>query len=262
MTRNSISRYILRSAGEVKRFRIVMRVIPIIIAVLVALASVVYVSSVMYNRYGSYTVTINKFDNLNYSIALTEHMIKDPDNDEKLIPAKSVARLNSKASEEIRDMDGETLPGDVDDRNGEHNGENYIAYTYYLVNNGEKILTYEYNLYIVNATKNVDKGVRVRLYTDDKNAETGRTKVDYARVAGDGSAEPGTTPFMSDTTIIKKSVGGFRPGEYTKFTIVIWIEGNDPDTTDDIIGGQFKVDMKINIIGDESGNEIDFNERS
>ena len=46
----------------------------------------------------------------------------------------------------------------------------------------------------------------------------------------------------------------------TKFTIVIWIEGNDPDTTDDIIGGQFKVDMKINIIGDESGNEIEFDE--
>ena len=79
MTRNSISRYILRSAGEVKRFRILMRVIPIVIAILVALSSVVYVSSVMYNRYGSYTVTVNKFDNLNYSISLSEFMIEDPD---------------------------------------------------------------------------------------------------------------------------------------------------------------------------------------
>ena len=260
MTRNSISRYILRSAGEVKRFRVLMRVIPIVIAVLVALTSVVYVSSVMYNRYGRYTVTINKFDNLNYSIALTENMIEDPETG-KLIPAKSVARLNSKASEEIRDMDGETLPGDIDERNGEHNGDNYIAYTYYLVNNGEKVLTYEYNLYIVNATKNVDKGVRVRLYSGPEGEE--RECVDYARVKTEGGGpEPGTTAFMSDTTIVKKSVTGFRPGDYTKFTIVIWVEGNDPDTTDDIIGGQFKVDMKINIIGDESGNEIDFNERS
>ena len=46
--------------------------------------------------------------------------------------------------------------------------------------------------------------------------------------------------------------------DYTKFTIVIWIEGNDDDTTDDIIGGQFKVDMKINIIGDEEGTPIEF----
>ena len=150
MTRNSISRYILRSAGEVKRFRVLMRVIPIVIAILVALASVVYVSSVMYNRYGSYTVTVNKFDNLNYSISLSEFMIEDPDNPGKIIPGKPVARLNSKASEQIHDMDGADLPADIDMIDGEHNGENYIAYTYYLVNNGEKTLTYEYNLYIVN----------------------------------------------------------------------------------------------------------------
>ena len=257
MTRSSISRYILRSAGEVKRFRILMRVIPIVIAVLVSLTSVVYVTSVMYTRYGSYTVTINKFDNLNYSIALTEDMIVDPETG-KLIPAKSVARLNSKASKDIRDMDGDTIKDEVDGINGEHNGENYIAYTYYLVNNGEKILTYEYNLYIVNSTKNVDKGVRVRLYVDG-------VPTTYARVGSDGKPETTpilTVPFSSETTIVRKPVSGFKPGDFTKFTIVIWIEGNDPDTTDDIIGGQFKVDMKINITGDEEGNALEFEEQS
>lgn len=259
MTRNSISRYILRSAGEVKRFRILMRIIPIVIAVLIALASVVYVSSVMYNRYGSYTVTVNKFDNLNYSIALTEFMIEDPDNPGKIVPGKPVARLNSKASEQIRDMDGKDLPADIDAIDGEHNGENYIAYSYYLVNNGEKTLTYEYNLYIVNTTNGVEKGVRVRLYTDDKNSESGRSCVDYARTRTDGSGpEEGTEAFMGETTIVRKQVSGFRPNEYSKFTIVIWLEGNDDDTTDDIIGGQFKIDMKINIIGDEEGTPIDF----
>ena len=256
MTRNSISRYILRSAGEVKRFRIMMRVIPIVIAVLVALSSVVYVSSVMYNRYGSYTVTVNKFDNLNYSIALTEFMIEDPDNPGKIIPGKSVARLNSKASEQIHDMDGETLPDDIDKIDGEHNGDNYIAYTYYLVNNGEKTLTYEYNLYIVNTTNGVEKGVRVRLYENGVATTFARTKTD-----GSGPEE-GTEAFMGDTTIVRKQVSNFRPGSYTKFTIAIWIEGNDFDTTDDIIGGQFKVDMKINIIGDEAGDPIDFGDQS
>ena len=252
MTRNSISRYILRSAGEVKRFRIMMRVIPIVIAVLVALSSVVYVSSVMYNRYGSYTVTVNKFDNLNYSIALTEYMIEDPEVDGKMIPGKSVARLNSKASERIRDMDGATLPDDLDQINGEHNGENYIAYTYYLVNNGEKTLTYEYNLYIVNTTNGVEKGVRVRLYENGVPTTFARTKTD-----GSGPEE-GTVEFMGESTIVRKQVSNFGPGAYTKFTSVMGIEGNDDDTTDDIIGGQFKVDMKINIIGDEEGAPIEF----
>ncbi|MBP5349672.1 MAG: hypothetical protein J6Z13_04920 [Clostridia bacterium] len=256
MTRNSISRYILRSAGEVKRFRIMMRVIPIVIAVLVALSSVVYVSSVMYNRYGSYTVTVNKFDNLNYSIALTEYMIEDPDNEGKLIPGKPVARLNSKASEQIRDMDGATLPDDIDQISGVHNGENYIAYTYYLVNNGEKTLTYEYNLYIVNTTNGVEKGVRVRLYEDGVATTFARTRTD-----GTGPEE-GTVAFMGDTTIVRKQVSNFGPGAYTRFTVVIWIEGNDDDTTDDIIGGQFKVDMKVNIIGDAEGTPIDFEQQS
>ena len=252
MTRNSISRYILRSAGEVKRFRVLMRVIPIVIAILVALASVVYVSSVMYNRYGSYTVTVNKFDNLNYSISLSEYMIEDPDNPGKIIPGKPVARLNSKASEQIRDMDGNDLPADIDMIDGEHNGENYIAYTYYLVNNGEKTLTYEYNLYIVNTTNGVEKGVRVRLYEDG-------TPTTYARTKTDGTGpEEGTVEFMGESTIVRKQVTNFRPGAYTRFTIVIWIEGPDDDTTDDIIGGQFKIDMKVNIIGDSDGTPIDF----
>lgn len=256
MTKNSISRYILRSAGEVKRFRVMMRVIPIVIAVLVALSSVVYVSSVMYNRYGSYTVTVNKFDNLNYSIALTEYMIEDPDNEGKLIPGKPVARLNSKASENIRDMDGDSLPDDIDQISGVHNGENYIAYTYYLVNNGEKMLTYEYNLYIVNTTNGVEKGVRVRLYEDGVATTFARTRTD-----GTGPEE-GTVEFMGESTIVRKQVSNFKPGAYTRFTVVIWIEGNDDDTTDDIIGGQFKVDMKINIVGDEEGAPIDLEQQS
>ena len=256
MTRNSISRYILRSAGEVKRFRVLMRVIPIVIAVLVALTSVVYVSSVMYNRYGSYTVTVDKFDNLNYSIALTERMIKDPDNEDQLIPAKSVARLNSKASEEIRDMSADNLPKDLDMIDGEHNGENYIAYTYYLINNGERTMAYEYTLVIVNATKNIDKGVRVRLYVNGEDTTYARTKTD-----GTGP-EDGTVAFMGETTIVQKTMERFRPGDYHKFTIVVWIEGDDKDTTDDLIGGQFKIDMKIKIARDEAGNPIEYGEES
>jgi len=252
MTRNSVSRYILRSAGEVKRFRILMRIIPIIIAILVAITSVVYVSSVMYNRYGSYTVTIDKYDKRNYSIALTEAMIEDPDNEGKMIPQKMVPRLNSKASESIRNIDGEQLPDDLDQRSGEHNGENYIAYTYYLVNNGERTLKYKYELVILNATKEIDKGVRVRLYRDG-------VQKTYARAKTDGTGpEEGTEKFLSDTTIVSQEVSNFRPGDYTRFTIVIWIEGNDPDTTDDLIGGQFKVDMTIDVVeAVEEGSSID-----
>ena len=94
--------------------------------------------------------------------------------------------------------------------------------------------------------------MRVRLYEDG-------VPTTYARTKTDGSGpEEGTVEFMGETTIVRKQVSNFRPGAYTRFTIVIWIEGPDDDTTDDIIGGQFKVDMKINIIGDEEGTPIEF----
>ena len=203
-------------------------------------------------RNAYFSCFVNKFDNLNYSVALAEYVTEDPDDPGKIVPRETVARLNAKMSEPLHDFDGNDLPAYIDKIDGEHNGENYIAYTFYLFNDGEKALTYEYNLYTLNTTNGVDKGVRVQLYKDGECTTYARTKTD-----GTGP-EPGTVEFMGETTIVKKQVSSFGSGEYAKFTIVIWIERNDADTTDDVIGGQFKIDMKINVVGDEEGNPIDF----
>ena len=36
-----------------------------------------------------------------------------------------------------------------------------------------------------------------------------------------------------------------------KYTVVLWLEGDDPDCTDDILGGEFKVDMVMNVVAEE-----------
>ena len=41
---------------------------------------------------------------------------------------------------------------------------------------------------------------------------------------------------------------GFEPGDKDKYTIVIWLEGNDPDCIDDIIGGTIKFGMDFSIV--------------
>ena len=38
---------------------------------------------------------------------------------------------------------------------------------------------------------------------------------------------------------------GFKPGDIDKFTIVIFIEGDDPDCLDPLIGGEMKMHMDI-----------------
>ena len=48
--------------------------------------------------------------------------------------------------------------------------------------------------------------------------------------------------------ITKDRIDAFEPGEITKFTVVIWIEGNDPDCIDWLIGGKLKVDMVMTVL--------------
>ena len=41
---------------------------------------------------------------------------------------------------------------------------------------------------------------------------------------------------------------GFEPKDRDKYTVVIWLEGNDPDCLDNIIGGTIKFNMNFHII--------------
>ena len=224
-----------RTAAEVKKYRTLLRIIPIATGCAVLALAIVYTITAFYTKYGSFTVTVNKFDNVKYALTLSE----TPDFTE------TVGRLNCKASEEITNIDGSTLPLDIDMINGEHNGDNYVAYTFYCKNAGEEAVTYEHQIYIANMTLNIEKAVRVRLYVNGEY-------VDYARTKTDGTGpEPGTTEFLSESVIVRQQIANFNPGDVTKYTIVIWLEGNDPECIDNILGGEFKIDMSMTIVGIE-----------
>ncbi len=225
---------IRRSAKEIRNYRVLMKILPVTATFLVMTLVIVYVIAIMYNKYGSFTVTVNKFDNLDYALSLSEN----PEFYE------STMRLNSKASENITNISIYDLPPDLDNENGEHNGDNYVAYTFYMKNAGSEAVTYEYEIYIANMTLDIERAVRVRLYVNGEYT-------DYARTASDGSGpEPGTKEFFNNRTIVKQRVHNYNPGDMTKFTVVIWLEGDDPDCLDNIIGGQFKIDMSMRILGE------------
>ena len=38
---------------------------------------------------------------------------------------------------------------------------------------------------------------------------------------------------------------GLEPNQTDKYTILIWLEGNDPECIDNIIGGEMKMSMVI-----------------
>lgn len=221
-----------RAATEVKRYRVMVKVIPILLAVLALLLVLLYIATSFYNKYGSFTVTVSKYDFSKYSLSLSE----TPDFN------RPSSRLNAGPAENVTNISGDTLPADLDRVNGQHNGENYLAYTFYCKNAGSSTVDITYRLYLANMTQGIEKAIRIRLYVDGD-------PVTYARTASDGSgAEPGTVEFLSATTVTEATVRGFAPDDTIRFTVVIWVEGEDPDCLDSVIGGEIKTDMAISIV--------------
>ena len=227
---NSVLR---RTAAEIKRYRVLIRVLPIAMSIAVVTLALVYTITTMYTKFGSFTVTVNKYDNVAHALTLSE----TPDFKDM------TSRLNAASSQEITNISVATLPLDLDKINGSHNGDNYMAYTFYCRNAGTESVTYEYELFIANMTLEIEDAVRIRLYVNGDYE-------DYAKTRNDGQgAEPGTTEFLTEETILRKELH-LTPGEYTKFTIVVWLEGDDPECVDTILGGVFKIDMNMSVLGE------------
>ena len=249
------SNILLRRSAEILHYKLIRKFISIGLTATMCAMTLVYVASALYNQTGSYTVSINKFDNVEYSLILSET------SDFTSLTTKLNAKSNERITNICVDKD---LPDGLEHVDGVHNGSDYIAYTYYVMNNGNKTMTYEYVLTASNITNNLDKAIRVALYVDGE-------KTVYAAMGADGSSEPVcpfdewsvaeygyTTPFRTqgDKSIVtRQQISGFAPGDVTKFTVVIWIEGDDPDCTDDLIEGTFKLDMTMSLVDAEATTE-------
>lgn len=244
---------ITRKADSVKRAKKARKILPPIIALSVLLLVIVYLAALLFNRNGSFTIGVKDYNDRSYSLSLSEH--DDFRN--------QTSRLNAKAIKNITNIDGNSLPDNLNDVSGAHNGRDYLAYSFYLKNTGEKTCSYKYSLIVSKATVGVDAAARVRVYynSDYYKAETGEKTykneyTDYAKPMTSGNGQPEIDPdnrvmtnFASNDVIVEKQIDGFAAGDITKITVVIWLEGNDPDCTDDVLGGQFKVDMLFEIIG-------------
>ena len=230
-TERSIS-VLRRSASEVMKYRVRMKILSILLVLLTTFTGVVYIAAVLYEQTGSFTVSVDKTEMMKYGLSLSE--TRDMD--------RPTSSLNAKISEQMTNIAGETIDENVDMIDGKHNGRNYIAYTFYIQNAGTVEVAYEYQVNLSGVTQSLDEAIRLRLYVDGEATTYAKTRSDG------GGAEPNTTEFYSATVIAKQRVDGFEPGETTKFTVVIWIEGNDPDCIDWLIGGELRIDMLMSVV--------------
>ena len=105
------------------------------------------------------------------------------------------------------------MPSNIDSIDGSHNGEHYVAYTFYLKNTGDVACDIHEEMIIKKSIKNVDEAIRVRLY---RNGED----VTYAKLASDGMPEVGTVPFAGKT-IFSQTGKDIPPGSTIRYTLVI-----------------------------------------
>ncbi len=221
-----------RTAKETINYRVRMKILSTALVLLLVVAGVLYASAALYKNTGSFTISVNKFEMQKYGLTLSEQ----PD------MSHQSSHLNAKIAADITNIAEESIPDNVDSINGVHNGENYIAYTFYLQNAGQVAVSYEYEITLTNVTQGLDEAIRVKLYKDG-------VPTIYAKTASDGSGpEPGTTEFYSNTSVVKERAEEFDPGEKTKFTVVVWIEGPDPDCIDWLVGGELRLEMLIGIV--------------
>lgn len=221
-----------RDAKEVKRHVVLMRIMGLLVIILVLIVAVAYAISYFYDKFGSFTVKVNKYDMIHQGLTLSE----TPEYD------KTIAVLNANIVYDMTNISGNDLPENIDKVNGSHNGDNYIAYTFYLINAGDDTVSYTGEMTIENVTKKVDEAVRIAVFKNGVKTVYGKTKSNGGGIESDCDSE-----FLTSNIVMKTLTEDFKANGKDKYTVVVWLEGNDPDCIDDIIGGTLKLGMNFKI---------------
>ena len=192
------------------------------------IVAVLFIFAFMQEKMGNFTINLNRLELYRKGISIADNGDFDG----------ATARLTASTVEDATNISIDDLPEDIDDLDGSHNGKNYMAYTYYVRNAGKEDLGYKASITLDSCAKGAEKAVRVAVW---RNGE----RVVYAAPAADGNEENGCKNFKSDDVVCTYTEKKFLVGNVDRYTIVIWMEGDDPECVDSIIGGSVEFSMKI-----------------
>lgn len=251
-----------------------------LIATLLLIGSLLAMSMVAQLR-GMFTVTLS--DHLfDHGFTLSESI--DFDN--------PTTHLFCEAATDVPCISITNIGTDVDEQEGQHNGFGYFAYSYYLRNEGETAAKYKWQLQVTGESKDcssaawvmiIEQG-KMHLYAEPtatgrpeivpppEDTTHGYLEIPVMQLAEDPSQylkpiktvgnatyyriEPQS--FASDLVLATEGQKDIEPGQAHKYTIVIWLEGDDPDCIDDRIGGHLGMQMQYALEEEDSDEEGSF----
>ena len=211
-------------------------------------------------KVGNFVVTIE--ENTDISLLLCE----------KEDFVNKTPRLLANGLEDMTNCTISDLPIDaisrLDGSSSDDKYKSYFAYNFYIKNFSGIALNYEARITIEEVFRDVDTALRVMVVTDahrygiNLDNTTMFTKLDSNGIAPpvynvDHISVPElrsltmTNVFFDDPaygnkyTICKFWVDGFKVNQIMKYTLIMWLEGEDENCTDDLLGGKIKMEMKF-----------------
>lgn len=198
-------------------------------------------------------------------------------------------RLFAQPAEDVPCSSIRDIHDDVNDVDGQHDEVQYFAYTYYIRNEGDNTVDYTWQMQMNSESQNLSSAVWVMIFEDDAMKFYAQPREDGTQEAlpafGDNTRGYLEKPFFdyaalpteqyelitstanrayyrlipvsfeSDEIIASGFVEEVEPMEVHKYTVVIWLEGDDPDCTNDLIGGHAGVEMNFRLAEEEVEEE-------
>lgn len=240
------------TAEKVHKRDWLIRIVALILLILLLIIGIGYCSVSVLNKAGRFTVSLvpnqygiqladtESFDEptLNLSAAPVEEM----DNITK-------AWLLNKNGELGNDPTYADF-ADLDKVWGEHNGKNYLAYTFGVRNAGENpedVISYRATLNLENQYKGADEAVRVMVFRNGKPTVYAKPRTTDGKLESFAADKN----FLDEDIVFEDIRSDFEVGETDRYTVVIWLEGEDPECVNAIMGGEAKFSMHFELIEGE-----------
>lgn len=150
---------------------------------------------------------------------------------------------------EVKNTNGTYIPSTT--RKG------FVGYTFYVrnVGNEDAVLSSNFNLTTNDSNDNCDGDISDAIwvwvfYGEDDTAGTIYQKAD-TKTTDYPSSYPARTNFLNDTRVFTRSNTRIAVGETFKISVIVWLEGYDPDCVDSgedsILGGKIRYAMQLTI---------------
>ena len=136
---------------------------------------------------------------------------------------------------------------------------NYLAYTFFLRNVGSETTPVDYEVVITNQSKNIAEAIRVMIIVDGQVAydEQGIRYIECeskTMYQAPDKQDIVYKDYLQDFTLFKTTdiicserIFDIRPEQTKKISVIMWLEGEDPECIEILASAKIKITMNLSI---------------